>query len=607
MGEVHAAVDLNLDRRVALKFIAPEFAADAETLKRFEREARSAAALSHPNIATLYAFEGGERPLIAMELLTGETLRVRLLRGTLPIDEALGYARDIAAGLALAHRRQVVHRDIKPENLMFDEDGTIKIVDFGLARAAQASRLTMTGSTLGTAAYMSPEAVRGESGPATDVWALGVILYEMLAGASPFGADDNPLAMMYVIANENPKPLRDARADVPEEVIEFVESLLAKDVAERPDAAAAAIRLSELTGKPLPPGSVATGQPETIREPGAQAASAEHASSAPTAALPAITGGTSLQEQRTEELEVERITRENSALPVEVPPGARVPARRRGRATLTIAILVALLIAGSWGVLRMVDGGRRTDPESAREALRLNNEGQQAMLSGDLAGAQALLEQAVAENPDSGPAMINLGIVYQQLTLMASAESLFTAALEKSENSDVIAQAHYNLGALDMDSGAWTSAIDHLEQSLQRDSSWAGPYNNLGYALVRAGRIPDGAAVLERGLQHFPGQPPLLKNHAAALMRQDRLSEALDQIDAALRLDPTYVSAHGVRAQILARQGDVEGAAREFTLYAAGGPPPAEARDMAADLAALGVTTAGLQPAPPPPPGAPSS
>ena len=608
MGEVYAAVDVNLDRHVALKFIAPEFAADAETLKRFEREARSAAALNHPNIATLYAFERDDRPLIAMELLTGETLRVRMLQGALPIEDALGYARDVAAGLALAHRREVIHRDIKPENLMFDEDGTIKIVDFGLARAAQASRMTMTGSTLGTAAYMSPEAVRGESGSATDVWALGVILYEMLAGASPFGSDDNPLAMMYVIANETPKPLRDARPEVPDEIVALVDALLEKDPTERPDAATLATRLADLTGKPLPPGSTVSARLDAVRPAESSEPTPSHSTTAPTEPLPTIDDAAAQElvpTNRTEELEVERVTKQNPALPVEQPGGAMVPARRGNRGVIIIAGLAVVLVAAGWGVLQMVGGGG-VDPEAARESLRLNNEGQQAMLNGDVAGAQSLLEQALDRNPDNGAAMINLGLVYQQLALVASAESLFSAALQGAESDEVVALAHYNLGTLDMDAGAWTSAISNLEQSLATDSSLVAAYNNLGYALTRAGRVPEAASVLELGLSKFPFTPALLKNHADALMRLDRLDAARAQIDAALEQDPTYAAARGVRAQIAARQGETETAASDFAIYLASGPPPAEARDTAAALQAMGVDTE-LAPPPPPRPVRPGS
>ena len=139
MGEVFDATDLDLDRPVALKFVAADLDADPDALKRLEREARAAAALQHPHIATLYAFErDGGRSFIAMERMTGGSLRERLKGGALPIAQALGIARDTAAALAHAHRRGIVHRDVKPENLMFGEGGIVKLMDFGLARATQA-------------------------------------------------------------------------------------------------------------------------------------------------------------------------------------------------------------------------------------------------------------------------------------------------------------------------------------------------------------------------------------------------------------------------------------------------------------------------------------
>src|SRR5215471_7942543 len=196
MGEVYQATDLDLGRPVALKFVAAEMAADAEALKRLEREARAAAALQHPHIATLYAFEkDGGRSFIAMELMSGGSVRDRIAAGRLPVGQALAIARDTASALAHAHQRGIVHRDVKPENLMFSEGGIVKLMDFGLARATQASRLTMTGTALGTAAYMPPESTRGAAEAPGDIFSLGVTLHEMLAGELPF-AGDTPLALL---------------------------------------------------------------------------------------------------------------------------------------------------------------------------------------------------------------------------------------------------------------------------------------------------------------------------------------------------------------------------------------------------------------------------
>ena len=210
MGEVFQAEDTKLKRTVALKFLPPELSRDAEAKRRFLHEAEAAAALDHPNICTVY--EVGEvedeRLFIAMACYTGETLRDRIARGPLPLEEALRIAQEAAAGLAHAHGRGIVHRDVKPANLFLTAEGLVKVLDFGLAKlAAGSARDARTGTTLGTAGYMSPEQARGEATDArTDVWSLGVVLYEMVAGRPPF-AGEYPQAVMYGILNEAPEPL----------------------------------------------------------------------------------------------------------------------------------------------------------------------------------------------------------------------------------------------------------------------------------------------------------------------------------------------------------------------------------------------------------------
>ena len=186
MGEVWAAHQQTLDRRVALKFLTEEVTRDPSRISRFEQEARAASALSHPNVAHIYALgqtADGQR-YIAMELVEGETLRARLRSGHLPLPEAIGIAVQCASALTAAHPVGVIHRDIKPENVMIRPDGFIKVLDFGLAKLVAsspsdvaASTLTMVhtdpGTVLGTVAYMSPEQVRGrEVDQRTDIWSL---------------------------------------------------------------------------------------------------------------------------------------------------------------------------------------------------------------------------------------------------------------------------------------------------------------------------------------------------------------------------------------------------------------------------------------------------
>jgi len=235
MGIVYRARDARLGRTVALKVLSPHLRADAEAQARFEHEARAASALDHPNVGYIHeisATEGGQ-PFIAMAHYAGETLQEKLSRGPLPIDEALVYARQIAEGLAAAHAAGIVHRDIKPANVVVTTGGVAKILDFGLAKMQDVT-LTRTAARMGTVAYMSPEQARGGAVDArTDLWALGALLYELVAGMRPFeGAYET--AVLYNVVNEAPTPLRAHRPDCPEAVEALVDRCLQKAPADRP-------------------------------------------------------------------------------------------------------------------------------------------------------------------------------------------------------------------------------------------------------------------------------------------------------------------------------------------------------------------------------------
>ncbi len=255
MGVVYKAEDTKLDRLVALKFLPAQFGDDMDAKQRFVQEAKAASSLDHANICTIYDIgefqpeTGGTQIFIVMAFYEGQTLKYRLEKGRLPIEECLSFASQLADGLERAHEAGIVHRDIKPANIMVTDRGEVKILDFGVAKLAGGLDLTKTGSTLGTAAYMSPEQARSESvGYRTDIWSLGVILYEMLAGERPFtGTYD--AATAYAILNEEPKPLEQIREEVPPELVGIVSELLRKDPDDRPQSAAAvATRLRALQG-----------------------------------------------------------------------------------------------------------------------------------------------------------------------------------------------------------------------------------------------------------------------------------------------------------------------------------------------------------------------
>ncbi len=254
MGVVYAARDTKLGRLVALKFLPPQWSHDEGAKQRFIREAQAASATDHRNICTIHDIASTDdgRLFIVMAHYDGETLKHKLEAGPLDIDSAIEIAAQVAEGLAKAHAQGVVHRDIKPGNLIVTDEA-VKILDFGLAKFANALQLTIEGSTLGTAAYMSPEQVRGEEADArSDLWSLGVVLYEMLAGRVPFhGAYAEAVA--YAIRNEAPTPLRAQRAEVPEALEQLVFRALHKEPAVRYQSARDLTRaLRLLQGRSMP-------------------------------------------------------------------------------------------------------------------------------------------------------------------------------------------------------------------------------------------------------------------------------------------------------------------------------------------------------------------
>jgi serine/threonine protein kinase/pimeloyl-ACP methyl ester carboxylesterase/tetratricopeptide (TPR) repeat protein len=244
MGEVYLAEDTKLGRKVALKTLPAEFTNDKERLRRFQQEARAASALNHPNLLTIHEIgaESGAH-FIAAEYIDGETLRTRLKRERMKIDDALDVAQQAAFALTAAHDAGIVHRDIKPENIMVRRDGIVKVLDFGLAKLLEdharemidheadtrALVLTDPGRVLGTPAYMSPEQARGfDLDARTDIWSLGVVLYEMVAGRAPFRGETKSHTVVSILESE-PPPLATFAPDAPAELQRIVRKALSKD------------------------------------------------------------------------------------------------------------------------------------------------------------------------------------------------------------------------------------------------------------------------------------------------------------------------------------------------------------------------------------------
>jgi serine/threonine protein kinase len=242
MGAVYRATDTKLNRDVAIKVLPPSFAEDSARMQRFEREAQVLASLNHPNVAAIYGIEAGA---IVMELVEGEDLK-----GPVPIDTAIDYARQIAAGLEAAHERGIVHRDLKPANIKVTTDGVVKLLDFGLAKAGEASvstagaaspamsptlslAMTQAGMILGTAAYMAPEQARGKPvDKRADIWAFGVVLYELLTGAMLFGGGETVSDSLAAVLTREPD-YGTLPKDTPPRLRRLIERCLRKDPKQR--------------------------------------------------------------------------------------------------------------------------------------------------------------------------------------------------------------------------------------------------------------------------------------------------------------------------------------------------------------------------------------
>ncbi|NIM20070.1 MAG: protein kinase [Candidatus Latescibacteria bacterium] len=234
MGVVYKAEDTKLKRTVALKFLSSHAVGTEEDKIRFIHEAQAAAALNHPYICTVHEIdEYKDQSFIAMECVEGKSLKAKIKSGPLQLDEAIEITVQIAEGLQEAHSKGIIHRDIKSANIMLTAAGRVKVMDFGLAKSSGRTQLTQSGTTIGTVAYMSPEQGRGDAvDHRTDIWSLGIVLYEMITGELHFKADYEQ-ATIYRIINGKPPSIKSRRSDVPKELEQIIGKALAKDPEDR--------------------------------------------------------------------------------------------------------------------------------------------------------------------------------------------------------------------------------------------------------------------------------------------------------------------------------------------------------------------------------------
>jgi serine/threonine-protein kinase len=267
MSTVYRAFDSTLERRVAIKLMHRDIAADSDQLERFRREARAVAQLSHPHIVgVIDAGEEDGRPYIVFEYVEGETLKDRIRRlGRLPVDEAIAYAIEIARALSAAHGRGIVHRDVKPQNVLVDEEGSAKVTDFGIARSMDDTGLTADGRVLGTTDYVSPEQALGHDvNGQSDLYALGIVLYEMLTGDVPFHGENQVSVAMKHVREELPDVSK-RRPEVSAGLAAVLDRMTAKDLRKRyPDALSLQADLEEALARELARTGQSTGEATAV-------------------------------------------------------------------------------------------------------------------------------------------------------------------------------------------------------------------------------------------------------------------------------------------------------------------------------------------------------
>jgi tRNA A-37 threonylcarbamoyl transferase component Bud32 len=391
MAEVYLAHDEVLDRDVALKILRSQYANDKEFVERFRREARSAASLSHPNIVSIYDRGRSEEGAyyIAMEYVPRGTLKEKISRdGALEPGMAAGVALQIADALSAAHENGVIHRDIKPQNVLVTKTGDVKVTDFGIARAVS-SPLTATSAVLGTAGYMSPEQAMGQPvGPQSDLYSLGVVLYEMLTGDIPYRAE-SPVAQAMMHVNEQPRSPREVNPEVPEPLDALTLKLLGKTPEDRyPSAAALANDLERI---------------RSGRSPAAVEAKTTAEMAAPLPPLPAAPEGTA-----------KTTFRPPVAPPVRA-PGRSGGGRSRLRTLLAALLFGLILLGGLLYALGFFEGldptgsGDSEDQSSAEDAktrVEVPDLYWSITAETDLADAGLVLGQSISTQSDTVPANV---------------------------------------------------------------------------------------------------------------------------------------------------------------------------------------------------------
>jgi serine/threonine protein kinase/tetratricopeptide (TPR) repeat protein len=606
MGVVYSAEDIRLKRTVAIKFLPPHLADFADLKERFLIEAQAAAALSHPNICVIHEIGEAEgRPFITMEHVVGETLRDKIKKGPFKPEEAVDIVSQVAAGLAEAHGKGIIHRDIKSGNIMVTPKGRAKVMDFGLAKLRGSSSLTKSQTTLGTVAYMSPEQARGgKLDGRTDIWSLGVVLYEMLSGKLPFKGEHDQ-SVIYAILHEEPESLAKARPGLAPDLEHIVGQALSKKPADRyqtmeeflEDLSAMIEGLKPLKAKPKPaavklavlPFANLTGDPEQ-----------EYLSDGLTQEMIARLGRlhpqslsviarTSVMRYKKTEMPIDQIGRELGVDYVLEGSTQREGGRVRIIAELIqvrdqVQLWADIVEREMSGILALQNDVaekvakalalKLLPAEQARlaSARPVNPKAYEAYLKGlqhsykllpaELDTAFQYFELALKKDPNHALAYAGISFIWacrQQMGLTPAKEAgpkAKEAALKSLALDDTLAEAHYALANI-MAWGEWDwpGAEKEFKRTIEINPNFPDARIYYSHLLNIMGRPDEAMAQLKQALELDPYNSLFQSLAAADFLMVRRYDEAIAQARSAQRTNADDPVAHSVAARSLFMKG----------------------------------------------------